>query len=97
MCSVKKVLFEILLQLPATSLQLACNFIKKGTLTQVFSCEFCEIFKNTFFKEYLLKTVSFAYILDERSFLHCLMKMNQSLRYQPIQGNENIKQLFASQ
>ena len=27
----------------------ACNFIKKETLTQVFSCEFCEIFKNTFF------------------------------------------------
>ena len=26
----------------------ACNFIKKDTLTQVFSCEFCEIFKNTF-------------------------------------------------
>ena len=27
----------------------ACNFIKKETLTQVFSCEFCEIFKKTFF------------------------------------------------
>ena len=27
----------------------ACNFIKKETLTQVFSCEFCEISKNTFF------------------------------------------------
>ena len=27
----------------------ACNFIEKETLTQVFSCEFCEIFKNTFF------------------------------------------------
>ena len=26
----------------------ACNFIKKGTLTQVFSCEFCEISKETF-------------------------------------------------
>ena len=25
-----------------------CNFIKKETLTQVFSCEFCEISKNTF-------------------------------------------------
>ena len=31
----------------------ACNFIKKETLTQVFSCEFGEIFKNTFFIEYL--------------------------------------------
>ena len=26
----------------------ACNFIKKETLAQVFSCEFCEIYKNTF-------------------------------------------------
>ena len=25
----------------------ACNFIKKEALTQVFSCEFCEFFKNT--------------------------------------------------
>ena len=27
----------------------ACNFIKKEALTQVFSCEFCEIYKNTFY------------------------------------------------
>ena len=26
----------------------ACNFIKKETLAQVLSCEFCEISKNTF-------------------------------------------------
>ena len=26
-----------------------CNFIKKETLAQVFSCEFYEISKNTFF------------------------------------------------
>ena len=26
----------------------ASSFIKKQTLTQVFSCEFCEIFKNIF-------------------------------------------------
>ena len=25
-----------------------CNFIKKETLAQVFSCKFCEISKNTF-------------------------------------------------
>ena len=28
--------------------KVACNFIKKETLTQVFCCEFCEISKNTF-------------------------------------------------
>ena len=27
----------------------ACNFIKKETLAQVSSCEFCEIYKNTFY------------------------------------------------
>ena len=27
----------------------ACNFIKKETLAQVFSCEFCENSKNTYF------------------------------------------------
>ena len=29
----------------------ACNFIKKETMAQVFSCEFCEVVKNTFFTE----------------------------------------------
>ena len=33
-------------------------FLKKETLAQVFFCEFCEIFKNTFFTEYLLATAS---------------------------------------
>ena len=36
----------------------ACNFIKKETLAQVFSCEFCEISKNTFFIEHLRETAS---------------------------------------
>ena len=31
----------------------ACNFIKKETLAQAFSCEFCKISKNTFFIELL--------------------------------------------
>ena len=31
----------------------ASNFIEKETLEQVFSCEFCEIFKSTIFVEYL--------------------------------------------
>ena len=35
-----------------------CNFVKKETLAQVFSCEFCEISKNTFFTEYLRTTAS---------------------------------------
>ena len=40
-----------------TGLQ-ASNFIKKETVAQVFSCEFCEIFKNAFFTEHLWTTAS---------------------------------------
>ena len=36
----------------------ACNFIKKETLAQAFSCEFCEISKNTFLTEHLWTTAS---------------------------------------
>ena len=36
----------------------ACNFIKKETLAHVFSCEICEISKNTFFTEHLCGTTS---------------------------------------
>ena len=35
-----------------------CNFIKKETLAQVLSCEFCEISKNTFFYRTLLVAAS---------------------------------------
>ena len=34
----------------------AFNFITKETLAQLFSCEFCEISKNTFFTEHLWAT-----------------------------------------
>ena len=36
----------------------ACNFIKKDTLAQVFSCEFSVVSKNIFFTEYLRATAS---------------------------------------
>ena len=36
---------------------LACNFIKKESLAQVFSCEICEISKNNVFTEHLRTTV----------------------------------------
>ena len=41
-----------------SNLTSACNFIKKETLAQVFSCEFCEIPENTFFTEHLWATAS---------------------------------------
>ena len=42
----------------------ACNFIKKESLAQVFSCEFCEISKNTFLTEHLRATTSAKTILQ---------------------------------
>ena len=36
------------------------NFIKKETLAQVFSCEFCKISKNTCFTEHLWAAASDA-------------------------------------
>ena len=47
-CSVKKVFLEISQNSQESTCDV-CNFIKKETLAQMFSCEFCEILKNTFF------------------------------------------------
>ena len=38
--------------------KVAGNFIKKETLTQVFSCEFFKISKNTFYTEHLWANAS---------------------------------------
>ena len=37
------------------------NFIKNETPTQVFSYEYCEIFKNTYFDEYLRISTSISF------------------------------------
>ena len=50
---------------------LVYNIIQKQTLTQVFSCDFCEIFKNTFFIEHLRATAS------ELGFIQKLNKLNR--------------------
>ena len=44
---------------------------KRETLAQVFSCEFSEIFKNTFFTEHHQATPS-ASTDVELAFIHCL-------------------------
>ena len=41
----------LLLEMPLWWSEKACNFIE--SLAQVFSCEHCEIFQNTYFKEHL--------------------------------------------
>ena len=40
----------------------ACNFIKNEALAQVFSCEFCEISKNTFFHRTPLNDFFFEFV-----------------------------------
>ena len=73
-CSVRKVVYQNFVKFTGKhlcqSLLLnkvadlrACNFIKKETLTQVFSCEFCRNFINTIFTEHLRVTVSEPLIL----------------------------------
>ena len=55
-CSVKKVLLEISQNSQENSfvrISFLTKLQEKGTLAQVFSCEFCEISKNTFFTEHL--------------------------------------------
>ena len=57
-CSVKKMSLEVLQNSQESTFARvsfliklqseACNFIKKETQAQVFSCEFCQISKNTF-------------------------------------------------
>ena len=75
-CSVEKLFLEIsqnlqenacakvsfLIKLKAN----VCNFIKKGTLAQVFSCEFCEISKNTFSYRTPLVTASKSWMSEQR-------------------------------
>ena len=42
---------------------MAMQLYEKETPTQVFSCEYCEIFKNTYFEEYLHAAVTEIQIL----------------------------------
>ena len=63
----------------------ACNFIKKETLAQVFSCEFCEISKNTSYKippviasENVIVLLSF-FFLKEFAFWNQNFKNNLSI------------------
>ena len=76
----------------------SCNFIKKETLTQVLSCEFCEIFKNAFLTEQsgrlLLKerfvslwALWFIVSLNINSIILPTTNLNWQNHYQKI-GNE---------
>ena len=84
-CSVKKVFLEIsqisqentcarvpfLIKLQALGLMPeACNFIKKEALAQVFSCEVCEVSKNTFFYRPLPAAASVVSVKLQMFFSH---------------------------
>ena len=56
-CSVKKVVWEVL-QNSLENIRARVSFIKKEKLALIFSCEFRETFKNTFFTEHLRGTAS---------------------------------------
>ena len=47
------------------------NKVKKETLSQVFSCEFCELSKNTFFTEHLWTNASYDRKPDWFGFKSC--------------------------
>ena len=69
----------------------ACNFIKKETLAQVFSCEFCEISKNTFFTEHLWTTAS-AGQKRKASFSQEARKKHKGTPYYPTQESKLLTQ-----
>ena len=64
----------------------ACNFIKKETLAQVFSCEFCLILKNTFYHRthlvvaYVIKSI-FPSIYGHLSFDIIIIVLKESVSY----------------
>ena len=55
-CSIKKVFIKISQNYRKTPVPEACKFIKNETLAQVFSLEFCEIFKK-FLTRLLLEVI----------------------------------------
>ena len=68
----------------------ACNFIQKETLAQVFLCEFYEIFKNSFFIDYLrrLRQLTQLYPAIKAFFqiffgLPCIIVSRNILQKQP--------------
>ena len=61
----KQILLEIESGLEKVVIAKACNFITKETLPQVFSCEFCEISKNPFFRRIPLVAASVKGVAKE--------------------------------
>ena len=83
----EKMRSEAVVQRCAVKKLLLCNFINKETLAQVFSCEFCEIFTNTYFYRTPLVAASVLYL---RTCVYiCVLKGKRLDSFQ-IRGN-NIR------
>ena len=66
------------------------TLLKKETLVQVFSCEFREISKNTFFTKHLRTTASVATVMKACDFI----KKRLQHRCFPVNIPEFLEQLF---
>ena len=78
---------------PWTQSDLNLDVRKREALAQVFSCEFCEISKNTFFTEHLWATASIKRKLNFND-THCVRLFEAFVSNQPFFCNyrEIIKQ-----
>ena len=57
------------------------TLLKKKNLAQVFSCEICEILKDTFFTEHLRTTASRINTNKEHSYYSSVFKVFRELSY----------------
>ena len=62
-CSAKKCVLKNFAIFTGKQLFKDLQFYEKETLTQVFFCEYCKIFKNTYFEEHL-RTVASAWSIS---------------------------------
>ena len=60
-CSVRKTVLRNFAKFTGKQAEV-CNFIKKETLAQLFSCEFCESSRNIFFTKHLCATASELFV-----------------------------------
>ena len=89
-CSVKKVFLKIL-QNSQESTWVRASLLIKRALAELFSCEFCEIFKNNFFIEHpwrLLLKIKFSF--------GKLPVMKVFSKKQPLSHDQDFKKLYSS-
>ena len=66
-CSIKRAAFKKLALFTGKQLK-ACKkkLYQKETLIQVLSCEYCKIFKNTYFEEHLRRLILYLFLIKTR-------------------------------